>query len=383
MRPLVLIAGGGTGGHVYPGLAVADALRSIADVDVIFVGTRRGLEITAVPKAGYGLEVLEARPMKGVGPKRAMMGAVIAARETLRSFQLVQSLGPRVVLSVGGYAAGPLSLAAALLGVELAVLEPNSVVGLTNRLLAPLASRAYVAWKSSSKVFRSGRARVLGAPLRGGFSPRAYAPKTGITRVVILGGSQGAQALNERLPAAMALAQRALPGLTVTVLHQAGRERDDVVRKAYEDARVEGAEVTAFVDDVSKEMEGADLLVARAGAATVAEIAAIGRPSILIPFPHATDDHQAKNAEALEEAGGAVAIRQEAASVERIAEEIVRILRDPALRTRMADAARRQGKPQAALDIARDLLQLGGIPVSPPKPRYVNGTTSAAGPEAH
>jgi UDP-N-acetylglucosamine--N-acetylmuramyl-(pentapeptide) pyrophosphoryl-undecaprenol N-acetylglucosamine transferase len=377
-RPTILIAGGGTGGHVFPGLAVADALRALADVDVVFVGTERGLESRVVPAQGYPLEILDVKPMKGGGPVRAVVGALVAARETLRAVGVVRRFRPRAVLSVGGYAAGPAALAAAILGVKLAVLEPNSVVGFANRLLAPFAARGYVAWDETAAKFRGGRARVVGVPLRAGFAPQAYAPKAGSARVLVMGGSQGAQALNERLPAAVARVKQTVPHLKG--MHQAGRDRDRAVREAYAGLGVEGVDVVPFLDGVPSEIARADVVVARAGAATVGEIAAVWRASILIPFPFAADDHQAKNAESLARAGGAVAIRQEAADVARIADELVRVLTDEALRKRMADAARAHGRPHAASEIARDLLDLAGISLSPPKPRHVNGAPAAAPP---
>jgi UDP-N-acetylglucosamine--N-acetylmuramyl-(pentapeptide) pyrophosphoryl-undecaprenol N-acetylglucosamine transferase len=369
-RPTILIAGGGTGGHVFPGLAVAAALRTMADVNVVFVGTARGLEARVIPERGYALELLDVQPMKGGGPARAVKGAVIAARETLRAVRLVRRLKPSAVLSVGGYAAGPVSLAAALLGVKLAVLEPNSVVGFANRMLAPLASRAYVAWADTAGVFRGGRARVVGVPLREGFTPSKYVAREGVARVLVMGGSQGAHALNERMPFAISRVRSAIPG--VEIVHQAGRDRDASVRDLYARESVE-ASVVPFVDDVPAAIAKADVVVARAGASTVAEIASVGRASILVPFPHAADDHQAKNADSLANAGAAVVIRQESADAVRIASELVRLLSDGALRTQMANAARAHGKPDAARDVAHDLLDLAGIAVSPPKPRHVNG----------
>lgn len=379
-RATILVAGGGTGGHVYPGLAVADALRSIADVEVVFVGTARGLEARVIPQQGYRLELLDVQPMKGGGVARAAKGAVVAARETVRAIALVRRIRPNAVLSVGGYAAGPVSLAAAILGVKIAVLEPNSVVGFANRLLAPFAARAYVAWEETGTKFRKGRARVVGAPLRAGFVPQPYVPRAGNARVLIMGGSQGAQALNERLPAAIARAATSVA--TIEVVHQAGRERDIAVREAYVRESVSQATVTEFIDDVPKEIARADLVVARAGAATVAEIAAIGRASILVPFPHAADDHQARNAESLAGVGGAVSIRQEAADAVRLASEIVRLLMDDVARKKMADAARAHGRPRAAMEIARDLLDLVGIVPSLPKLRHVNGAAGSARTEA-
>ena len=306
-RPRILIATGGTGGHVFPGLAVADAMRAMADVDVTFVGTPRGMEKDAVPARGYPIELLDVMPMKGGGAARAVKGALVAARATAQSVSLVRRLAPRAVLSIGGYAAGPVSLAAAALRIPVAVMEPNSTVGLANRILAPIAVRAYVAWEETAKPFRKGRARLLGVPLRPGFQPDPYLVR-GTARILVMGGSQGAQALNERLPEAIARAARDVPNLEV--MHQAGRDRAEAVREAYLREGVTRAHVSPFIDDVARELGRADLVIARSGAVTVAEIAAIGRAAILVPFPHAADDHQAKNALALEKAGGAICIRQ-------------------------------------------------------------------------
>jgi UDP-N-acetylglucosamine--N-acetylmuramyl-(pentapeptide) pyrophosphoryl-undecaprenol N-acetylglucosamine transferase len=353
--PTIFIAGGGTGGHVFPAVAVAEAMKRAADVDVVFCGTDRGVEARVVPARGFRLERLDVQPMKGGGPLRAARGAVVAARATARAIGLVRRARPRAVLSVGGYAAGPVSLAAAVLGVPVAILEPNSVVGLANRILAPFAKRAYVAWDEAGLRFSAGARRPFGVPLREGFQPVPYAAR-GTARVLVMGGSQGAAALNERLPAAIAIASRTLPA--VEVLHQAGRDRDDEVRARYAAEGVVRATVVPFIDDVPRAIADADLVVARAGAATIAELSAIGRAVVLVPFPFAADDHQARNAEALERAGGAVCLRQEHATSPRIAAEIERLLSDDGLRVRMAASARAVGRPGAARDIAADLLEL-------------------------
>lgn len=359
-RPTILVAGGGTGGHVYPGIAVAQALRALADVDVVFAGSPRGLESRVVPEHGFALELLDVEPMKGGGPARAIRGALVAAKAMRHAASFVRRIRPVAALSVGGYAAGPASLACVSLRVPLAILEPNSILGFSNRVVAPFVKRAYVAWAETARVFRGDKARLLGVPLRTAFSPRAYAPKTP-RRVLVLGGSQGAQALNERLPNALATALARLDG-DVFVVHQAGRDRDAPVREAYEKAGVRTVTVVPFLDDVADQMAAADLIVARSGAVTVAEIAAVGRPSLLVPFPHAADDHQAKNAMALAELGGAVCIRQEAADEKRLADEIALLLGDDARRARMALAAREHGRPHAAHDIAVDLLALANVP---------------------
>ncbi|MBX3198686.1 MAG: undecaprenyldiphospho-muramoylpentapeptide beta-N-acetylglucosaminyltransferase [Labilithrix sp.] len=370
----ILVAGGGTGGHVFPGLAVARALGRLADVDVVFAGSPRGLEARVVPEHGYALELLDVSPMKGGGPGRAIRGALIAAKATQKARAIVRRLSPAAVLSVGGYAAGPAALACVSQRVPLAILEPNSTLGLANKLLAPFAKRAYIAWPKTGAHFGRDKARLYGVPLRSGFEPRAYAPSAGPRRLLVLGGSQGAQALNEVLPRAVA---RASAGAApFTVVHQAGRDRDASVRAAYAEHGVRDVEVVPFLDDVAARMTAADLIVARSGAVTVAEISAIGRAAIFVPFPHAADDHQAKNALSLAEVGGAVCVRQEAADEARLADEIAKLLGDDARRARMADAAREHGRPHAAEDIAKDLLGLARIAVK--KPERTNGATNGS-----
>jgi UDP-N-acetylglucosamine--N-acetylmuramyl-(pentapeptide) pyrophosphoryl-undecaprenol N-acetylglucosamine transferase len=353
--PRILIAGGGTGGHVFPAIAVAEAMQRAADVEVVFCGTDRGIEARVVPARGWKLEKLDVEPIKGGGPLRASRGALIAARATVRAFGIVRRARPRAVLSVGGYAAGPVSLAAALLGVPVAVLEPNSIAGLANRLLAPFAERAYVAWDGTAMLFRADARRHFGVPLREGFDRVPYVSR-GTACVLVTGGSQGAAALNERLPSAVARVARSVPLLEV--LHQAGRDRDVEVRERYAREGVACATVVPFIDDVAAAIAAADVIVARAGAGTIAELSAIGRAAVLVPFPFAADDHQAKNAEAHATAGAAVCLRQNAATPEALAEAIARLLSDDAARIRMAAASGSLGKPNAARDVAEDLLAL-------------------------
>ncbi len=360
-RPCVLIAGGGTGGHVFPGVAVAEAMHAVADVDVVFCGTPRGVEARVIPQRGWPLEVLEVEPMKGGGAARALRGAWIAARATTGPRRLRRARRPAVVLGVGGYASGPVSLAAVLGGVPLAILEPNSVAGLSNRLVARFAKRAYLAWPETAVSFPAAAVRPFGVPLRAGFGARPYVASAA-RRVLVMGGSQGAAALNERMPEVVAQLQ-GRAGLEV--VHQAGRERDGAVREAYARLGLGRVAVVPFIDDVARAIADADLIVARAGASTLAEITAIGRAALLVPFPHAADDHQARNAEALERAGGAVCVRQDAADVARLAREAARLLDDETARVAMASASRAGGRPAAASDVARDLLSLAGLDLRP------------------
>lgn len=346
----VVLAGGGTGGHVFPALAVARELSALG-ASPHFMGATRGLEASAVPKAGYPLELLPLEPMKGGGLRRALRGGLIASSGVAAALRFLRRERPIVVLGVGGYAAGPACLAAALLRIPMAVLEPNAVPGFTNRVLAPFAARAYVAWPSAGRRFKS--ARALGVPVRAGFGVARYDPRPP-HRLVVLGGSQGAQSLNQALPLALgALSRR---GIALSVLHQTGKHSVEKVARMYE---VEGvrAEVTAFVDDVPKAFAEASLIVARSGASTVAEILASGRPSVLVPFPFAADDHQSENARMVEQARAGVQVA-EAELEARLLPTLAELLADSARRAAMVEAATHQARPRAAADIATDLLSL-------------------------
>lgn len=358
----VLLAGGGSGGHVFPLLAVAEAMRILRPaVDVTFVGTSRGMEATLLPARGEKLVLLESAPIKGQGLLGGLRGITTAAGAMPDGRAVVRKIGPRVVLSVGGYAAGPVALAARTLGVPVALLEPNSVLGLSNWLMTPLVSRAYVAFPEVERRFRPSVARRFGIPLRRGFDAVPYAPEPGKLHVLVLGGSQGAEALNQRVP--LAIAQLGTNFPTLTVLHQAGRGRDAEVRALYDRASDEAGlsgrvEVRAFLDDMPRALAEADVVIARAGAGSLAELCAVGRAGILVPFPFAADDHQRKNAESLSKDSAAVTLLQSDASPERLAKELSALFESPNRRLALADAARRRGVPDAARRIAQDLLDL-------------------------
>ncbi len=353
---MILLAGGGTGGHVFPLVALAEAFAHVVpEEEIRFVGTAKGLEARVIPARGWALETLSIEPMKGRSLFGAARGGMIAGAAIVRAIALVARLRPRLCVSIGGYAAGPVGVAAATLNVPLALLEPNRVAGITQKLLAPLAKRIYVGFREavSSPSGAGGvrvwkKARALGVPLRKGFAAvPAPARRDRPLRLFVTGGSQGAQHLNETMPTVIAgLRAR---GVELEVVHQVGRGR----AKAYE-----GAEVVEFVDDVPARLAWADLVIARSGAMTCAELCAIGRAAILVPYPHAADDHQAANAEALAAAGAALAIRQPDATAERLIEAIGGLYDDDAARVRMADAARARGIPDAATKIAEDVVEL-------------------------
>lgn len=358
MSPRIILAGGGTGGHVFPLIAVADALSVVApEVEVVFVGTERGMEARVVPERGYRLELMDVLPLRGGGLRAVARGAVRAAGAVFEARELVQRVAPRAVLSIGGYAAGPVSLSARLRGVPLALLEPNSVIGLSNRLIAPVVHRAYTAFAGAERHFAARSVRRLGVPIRAGFDPAPYRRADSVLRVLVLGGSQGARRLNESVPEALCNAHTA-----VRVVHQCGRADVEGVTARYQALGAAAvAEVTAFIDDMPAALRDADLVIARSGASAVSEICAVGRPSILVPYPHAAGDHQHFNALELARDGAAVWLSDGDASAASIARSLDEVCATPGRLEDMARAAGRRGLPNAATDIARDLLALAGL----------------------
>lgn len=353
----VLIAGGGTGGHVFPMVAVADALRGEqSDVEVVFVGTGRGIETRVIGEAGERLELLDVLPLRGRGARGFVKGAWRALMVLREARALVMRVKPDVVFSVGGYAAGPVTLAARACGVPVTLLEPNCVVGFTNRLLAPLVRRAYVCFPETRAAFRETQVRWTGVPLRARFEPSPYRAADRV-RVLVMGGSQGAQALNESVPRALAACMARHP--EVEVVHQTGKDKDPAVRALYDELGIRSrVEVTTFIDDVAGALAEADLVVERSGAGSLAELCAVGRAAVLVPYPHAADDHQRHNAQSLERDGAAVCVVQADASADRLESELERLLDDPRARAEMAARAADRGRPDAARDVARDLLEL-------------------------
>jgi UDP-N-acetylglucosamine--N-acetylmuramyl-(pentapeptide) pyrophosphoryl-undecaprenol N-acetylglucosamine transferase len=355
----ILMAGGGTGGHVFPLLAVADAMRAtLPELRLVFVGTERGLEKRVVPARGYELELMRVLPMRGAGARGALRGAASAMGAIFASRALLRRYAPKAVCSIGGYAAGPIALTARAARVPVALIEPNSVMGLSNRLLAPLVQRAYTAFAETERHFKRSVVLRTGVPLRSGFFGRPYPRRGNELSILVLGGSQGAKALNDTLPAAFA--ELAIP---LRVVHQAGKDSDRVL-ELYRAAGLPQAEVIPFIEDMPAALARAELVVGRAGASAVSEICAIGRPGLLIPYPFAAGDHQLKNAEALSRAGACVCLPAQLASAPRIAQEINWLLQDERL-PKMAERARECGRPEAARVVAEDLLNLAGCSRAP------------------
>ncbi len=346
----VLLAAGGTGGHLFPGIAVADELRRRdPGVRVLFVGTPRGLESRLVPAAGYALALLPILPLNRVGAWALLRGVLALPWALLRAAALVLRERPRAVLGVGGYAGGPVCLLAALLGVRTVVLEPNARPGFTNRVLRPFVAAAACSYDETRRFF-GGKGVLTGNPVRGAFAalPRRAAA-AGSARVLAFGGSQGSRVLNLALMAAL----EHLPA-GARLVHQTGPAMHAEVLAAYRAAGRDD-EVLAFLDDMPRCFEAADLVVCRSGATTCAELCAAGRAALLVPFAQAADDHQRINARALEAAGAARVLEERELSGESLAAAIAELLADPARLRAMQDAARALGRPDAAARVA-DLL---------------------------
>jgi len=346
-----MIAAGGTGGHVFPGLAVADHLRA-AQWRVVWLGSESGMEAGLVAKRGYDMAAVKFSGVRGKGPVALALLPLKLLVAFWQSARAILAERPDVVLGMGGYMSFPGGMMAALLGRPLVIHEQNSVAGLANRVLAGVADRVLCAFPGALK-----RASHTGNPVRREITAIAapeerYARRSGPLRLLVVGGSLGAKALNDVIPRALAL----LPSAhRPSVTHQSGAQHADALKQAYAEAGVE-ASTPAFIDDMAAAYSGADLAVCRAGATTVAELAAAGVASILVPFPHAVDDHQTTNARFLADSGAAVLVPQSALTPERLAGLIAEFDRKRLLD--MASRARALGRPDATAAVARACMEL-------------------------
>jgi len=351
-RP-VLIMAGGTGGHIFPGLAVAETLRA-QGVPVAWLGAVGGMETRVVPAHGIELHEIRVGGLRGKGWKTRLGAPLMLVRALLSAIAVLRRLKPRSVLSMGGYVAGPGGLAARLLHRPLLVHEQNRVAGFTNRKLAAHAQRVLAGFADALP-----NAEWVGNPVRGAIAALAppaqrFAGRAGRARLLVLGGSLGARALNLALPQALALLP---PERRPEVLHQCGNRGLDEAREAYAKAGVE-AQVVPFIEDMAGTYAWADLAVCRAGALTLAELTAAGLGAVLVPFPHAVDDHQTRNGEALVPAGAAELIQERDWNVEQLAQRLDALLAGRARLLAMAEAARTLAKPDAAAVIARACVEV-------------------------
>ena len=359
MNPIrVVIAGGGTGGHLFPGIAVArELLRRHPDTRITFAGTARGIESRVVPREGFELDLLRSAGLKGTSIAARIRGLLLLPLSALDAWAILSRRSPDLVIGVGGYSSGPVVLFAALRRIPTLLLEQNAVPGLTNRLLARAVSAAAVTFESTAGYFGR-RAIVAGNPVRPEFlsQPDRHAPRAaGPPRILIFGGSQGAHAINVAMVEAAPQLAVHPGGLAIT--HQTGERDLELVRNGYQRAGLE-ARVEPFLFAMDREINAADLVVCRAGATTIAELTAAGRPSVLVPLPTAADDHQRKNAEVLAAAGAAEVVEQKNLTGALLAERISELTADARQLGAMAAAARRLARPDAARVIADMALAL-------------------------
>ena len=358
----LLVAGGGTGGHLFPGIAVADEVIRRGGGEVLFVGTRRGIETRAVPAAGYTLETLDVSGLKRMGLGGTVRGLVRIPLALAGSIAILRRIKPGVVLGVGGYATGPMVLAAALLGYPTAIQEQNSVPGITNRVLGKLVRAVFIAFEDAAGFFPARKIERLGNPVRHKIvaaleGVSSDEPSSAKLRILVVGGSQGARAVSDLVTAAAAAL--VATGLDFSVVHQTGSADLERIQEYYRTLGLaQKVVVKAFIEDMATAYAEADIVVARAGALTLAELAIAGRPAILIPLPTAADDHQRKNAAQFANAGAALVLEQGRASGEELAAAIAGLARDRAKRANMGAAMRGLARPQAAQAIVDRLEAL-------------------------
>jgi UDP-N-acetylglucosamine--N-acetylmuramyl-(pentapeptide) pyrophosphoryl-undecaprenol N-acetylglucosamine transferase len=342
----VIIAAGGTGGHIYPGVAIAREFKQRDPAtEILFVGTPRGLESKIVPREGFDLQLIQVGALKGVSlfaKSKSLIGlplSFVAALGILRRFK------PDIVIGVGGYSSGPTLLMAALRRIPTMIVEPNAVPGYTNRVLARYIDAAALTFADALDYFGK-RGVVTGNPVRGDFAGIKKKMRGARLNVLIFGGSQGAHAINMTMTEAAGWLASQKERLAI--VHQTGEKDYETVERAYKEAGLKDAEVKPFIHDMAARFGQADLLICRSGATTVAEVAAAGKAAIFVPFPFATDDHQRKNAEAFERVGAGRIILQKDLTPARLAEELQRLMDDPGAIDRMEEASRHLGRPDSA-----------------------------------
>lgn len=356
----LLIAGGGTGGHLFPALAIAEAVKAEKPgSEILFVGTRRGIEARIVPGTGYPIRFITARGMRSTGLLNTMAALWELPKGLLESVTILREFRPDYVLGVGGYASGPTVAAAVLTGVPTGIQEQNSVMGTTNRILSKFVGRVYVAWEDTVPPPPSKKTLVTGNPVRADLLEAQRAPAEHETfNLLVFGGSRGAHNINismiQNLDALRALGPR------VRVLHQTGVDEVEAVKTAYDRAGI-CSDVREFIHDMKSAYHWADLVVCRSGAATLAELTALGKPAIVVPYPYAIGDHQTRNAMVLEKAHAVRIVPDSSLKNGALVKEIVDVAENPSILSTMATNALRLGRPEAARTIARDILSRGRL----------------------
>jgi UDP-N-acetylglucosamine--N-acetylmuramyl-(pentapeptide) pyrophosphoryl-undecaprenol N-acetylglucosamine transferase len=352
----VIIAGGGTGGHVIPAIAIAQELKQQYAAEVHFIGTARGIENRLVPSAGFPLHLIEVGTLNRVSLATRLKTALGLPGAVWDARRLLNELHPEAVIGVGGYASGPAMLAAIVGRVPTLAFEPNVVPGFANRAVARWVSAAAVHFHETARFFRN--AEITGVPVRRAFFEISSHTQSGPPTLLVFGGSQGARAINRVMIESAPLLRERVPG--ARVVHQTGERDYNDALAAY--ASLGGAfEAHRFIDNMPDYFARADLLLCRSGASTVAEVAAAGKSAIFVPFPLAADDHQKRNAEALERAGAAVMLEESKLTRDSLVETVTTLLNDGARLLRMGEAARKLAHPNAAREIAEMAAKLANV----------------------
>jgi len=348
----IIIAGGGTGGHVIPALAIAQQLKKQFDAEILFIGTARGIETRLVPQAGFRLELIQVGALKNVSLMTRVKTMFDLPRAIAASSRMLSEFDPEVVIGVGGYASGPAMVAAIRRRLPTLAFEPNVVPGFANRMIARWVSAAAVHFEETCRYFP--HCKVTGVPVRGAFF--SIGPKVGGTpTLLVFGGSQGARAINQAMIESLPGLRAKVPG--IHIIHQTGQRDYDRVLAAYQQSGISG-EVHKFIDDMPGTFGRSDLLVCRSGAGTAAEITAAGKPAIFVPFPAAADDHQNVNARALERAGAAVVVEESNLGAAYLVETIAALIGDDARLRSMSAAAKSLAHPKAVEEIAEMVRKL-------------------------
>jgi len=344
----LLIAGGGTGGHLFPGVALAEELRARdPEAAIKFVGTRRGIEARVLPDLGWDLEFIEVSGLKTVGAVGAVKGLFRLPRALWQARRIVKQWKPDAVIGVGGYASGPVVLAAKLRGIPTAICEQNSIPGLTNKLLGRVVRNVFLSFDESRRFFKTKKIVMSGNPVRRDLVQKllAAAPEArSAVSVLVVGGSQGAVAVNELASKALAVLAKET---ALAITHQTGEKDLEATSARYRDAGVT-ADCRAFIKDMAAAYQHADLIIGRAGATTVAELAIAGKPAIFIPYPFAADNHQELNAKEMADKGAALMFRQADLTADKLASELRPLLLDAGKRIEMGAAMKSLAKPAAA-----------------------------------
>ncbi len=350
----IVIAGGGTGGHVIPALAIAQQLKKQLVAEVLFIGTARGIETRLVPQAGFRLELIQVGALKNVSLMTRAKTMFDLPRAIAASSRMLSEFDPEVVIGVGGYASGPAMVAAIRRRLPTLAFEPNVVPGFANRMIARWVSAAAVHFEETCRYFSN--CRVTGVPVRAAFF--SIPPKIGgMPTLLVFGGSQGARAINQAMIESLAGLRTKIPG--IHIIHQTGQRDYDHVLAAYQRSGISG-EVHKFIDDMPDTFSRADLLVCRSGASTVGEITAAGKPAIFVPFPAAADDHQNVNARALERVGAAVVVEESNLGAAYLVDTIAALIGDSGRLQSMSAAARTLAHPKAVEEIAEMVVRLAG-----------------------